>query len=223
MRSGIVALLFLIAWYVLSASAASAGWCGTCVDVVDGDTIVVLREEKRLRIRLSVADAPERGQDGYGEAKAFVAGKALARRVLVREIGRAAHGRVEAVVMVDGMVVNLELVKLGHAMVAVPYCRDGSLSMWLYYQRQARKAGLGIWATPEPLPPWTYRAMDKAARAALRHGGFDADAPFRGNGGSRIFHASSCRHFTAKGNVVSFATRENALAGGFRPCKRCAP
>lgn len=203
--------------------AFSASWHGVCIDVVDGDTIDVLREQERVRIRLAVVDAPEVGQDGYAEAKAYVAEKALGRRVLVHELGRAAHGRVAAMVLIDNTPVNLEIVKQGHGMVAEPYCRDGSLSMWAYYQRQAERMAVGIWARPAPLPPWEYRRMDAAARGAARHGGFDEDAPYRGNIRSRIFHESSCRHFSAVNNKATFPTRTSAVAGGFRPCKQCDP
>ena len=50
-----------------------------------------------------------------------------------------------------------------------------------------------------------------------------AGAGYRGNLQSRIFHAAGCRYFTCKNCTAEFASREQALKAGFRPCKVCRP
>ena len=45
----------------------------------------------------------------------------------------------------------------------------------------------------------------------------------RGNLKSKVFHAPGCRYYLCKACVVIFATREEALAAGYRPCKVCNP
>jgi len=50
-----------------------------------------------------------------------------------------------------------------------------------------------------------------------------AATAYHGNRNSRIFHGVSCRYYDCKNCVVVFATRQAALAAGYRPCKVCRP
>ena len=47
--------------------------------------------------------------------------------------------------------------------------------------------------------------------------------PFRGNESSRIFHRTSCNSCNEKGCAAAFASREDALKAGFKPCGLCKP
>ncbi|HHW16236.1 MAG TPA: thermonuclease family protein [Methanothermobacter sp.] len=88
---------------------------GYCYHVVDGDTIDV---EGVGRIRLVGVNTPERGQPGYQEAKDFVEEMCLGKTVYL-DIDDAEnydkYGRVLAVVYVDGMNLNRELLRRGYA------------------------------------------------------------------------------------------------------------
>jgi competence protein ComEC len=44
-----------------------------------------------------------------------------------------------------------------------------------------------------------------------------------GNRNSHIFHRPSCHSLPAEKNRIYFKTREEAVAAGYRPCKRCKP
>jgi micrococcal nuclease len=90
---------------------------GYCPHVVDGDTIDV---EGVGRIRFVGVDTPERGERGYQEAKDFVKSSCLGKTVGL-DIDNAKHydkyGRVLAVVYVDSVNLNAELLKRGYAEV----------------------------------------------------------------------------------------------------------
>lgn len=90
---------------------------GSCYHVVDGDTIDV---EGVGRIRLVGVNTPERGQPGYREAKDFVKSMCLGRTVQLDIDDAKRHdkyGRVLAVVYVDGVNLNRELLRRGYAEV----------------------------------------------------------------------------------------------------------
>lgn len=90
----------------------ASGYCG---HVVDGDTIDV---EGVGRVRFVGVNTPERGQPGYREAKDFVISRCLGRTVQLDIDDARSHdryGRVLAVVYVDGVNLNRELLRRGYA------------------------------------------------------------------------------------------------------------
>jgi micrococcal nuclease len=90
---------------------------GYCSYVVDGDTIDV---NGVGRIRFVGVNTPERGEAGYQEAKDFVKNMCLGKTVYL-DIDNAKHydkyGRVLAVVYVNNVNLNAELLKRGYAEV----------------------------------------------------------------------------------------------------------
>ena len=90
---------------------------GFCDYVVDGNTIEVSGVGK---IRLVGIDAPNKGQPGYQEASDFVKSKCLGK-VVYLDIDDAKnkdkYGRILAVVFVDGINLNVELLKRGYAQI----------------------------------------------------------------------------------------------------------
>ncbi len=90
---------------------------GYCYHVVDGDTIDV---EGVGRIRFVGVNTPERGEPGYQEAKDYVKNMCLGKIVYL-DIDDEKHydkyGRVLAVVYVDSVNLNAELLKRGYAEV----------------------------------------------------------------------------------------------------------
>jgi len=90
---------------------------GLCENVVDGDTIDVVGVG---RVRLVGIDTPEIRQTGYEEATNYVKSKCLGKTVYL-DIDNAKpkdkYGRTLAIVYVDGINVNQELLKLDYAKV----------------------------------------------------------------------------------------------------------
>ena len=54
----------------------------------------------------------------------------------------------------DGLDVNRELVAQGVAWVYRKYSDDAEL---LRLEAEAKQNGLGLWADPNPIPPWEWR------------------------------------------------------------------
>ncbi|HBJ86605.1 MAG TPA: hypothetical protein DDZ88_22660 [Verrucomicrobiales bacterium] len=66
--------------------------------------------------------------------------------------------RTLAVVMVEGVNANLEMVRRGLAWRFDKYSKDEAL---LAAQNAAKGARRGLWADPAPIPPWEWRARAK--------------------------------------------------------------
>lgn len=82
--------------------------------------------------------------------KASIFGKT----VQVVDQGKDRSGRWIARVYVDGVDINRELVAQGAAWHYAAASSDPSLAP---LQEQARSRRLGLWAQPDPLPPWEWR------------------------------------------------------------------
>jgi micrococcal nuclease len=90
---------------------------GKCYKVVDGDTIDV---EGVGRVRFVGVNTPERGQTGYQTAKDYVTRMCLGKTVgldIDNAKNKDKYDRTLAVVYVDGVNVNQELLKKGYAEV----------------------------------------------------------------------------------------------------------
>lgn len=80
---------------------------------------------------------------------------------------------------------------------------------------------------PQPVPPITD-TYNQASVPPTR--GLPAPEPqaatadnYRGNTNTQKFHRKGCRHFSCTNCTVKFATREEAIQAGFRPCGTCDP
>lgn len=128
------------------------------VGVQDGDTLTCLDENnQQQKIRLAEIDAPELGQDFGKVSREALAGMVFGKTVEVVDEGKDRYGRWLAHVLVNGTDVNREMVSTGNAWHYAAYSRDKSLGQ---LQSQARGQQIGLWAQPNPVPPWEYRATE---------------------------------------------------------------
>ena len=65
-------------------------------------------------------------------------------------------------ILPDGRVLNRELVKAGFAWWYRKYAPGNKALEQL--EREAQEAKRGLWAEPEPVPPWEWRIMRKQYR-----------------------------------------------------------
>jgi micrococcal nuclease len=144
-----------------SATANTHLW--KVVGVHDGDTVTCLDENnQQQKIRLAEIDAPEVSQD-YGKvSREALAGMVFGKTIQVVDDGRDRYGRWIGHLYVDGVDVNRQMVATGMAWHYAAYSKDPSLGS-LQSQAQAQK--LGLWAQPNPLPPWDYRKNGKKKAA----------------------------------------------------------
>lgn len=96
----------------------------TVTDVIDGDTVKIVYEGEIRSVRLLNIDAPERGADGYGQArealKLIIGGRGVRLEWKNDEPATDVFGRLLAYVWVedsDGREIcaNIEMVRLGHS------------------------------------------------------------------------------------------------------------
>jgi endonuclease YncB( thermonuclease family) len=126
------------------------------VGVLDGDTIEVLHNGRAERIRLSGIDCPEKGQ-AYGKrAKQAASELVFGKDVTLQTHGHDKYGRTLAdVLLPDGTNVNHTLVKDGWCWWYRKYAPGDTELEQL--EKSAREAKKGLWADPQPVPPWEWR------------------------------------------------------------------
>lgn len=96
-----------------------------CTRVVDGDTIIVQNADGTLdRVRLAAVDAPEKGQPGFSEARAYLASRVEGKRVRLEGCRRDRYRRRLAHIYRGRWWIQLALVKHGHAVQMEKYSHD---------------------------------------------------------------------------------------------------
>lgn len=120
------------------------------IDVIDGDTLDINTTE---RIRLSGINTPETGECFYQEAKDVLKELTLNKDVLLeRDLSdKGKYGRLLRYVYVDGVFVNVELVKGGYARVYDKYKDDTKRYHELKEAELIAKGNnLGVWVCEDP-------------------------------------------------------------------------
>lgn len=127
---------------------------GKCVSVSDGDTIGVMRNGKKIRVRLDCIDAPEKCQACGTKAKQFTSELVFGKVVTVEVKGHDKYGKTIGRVFVNRKDINLELVKNGYAWHYKRYSPDPAFAK---AEAEAKSNKRGLWALPNPIPPWEFR------------------------------------------------------------------
>jgi endonuclease YncB( thermonuclease family) len=130
---------------------------GKVIRVADGDSIQVMLQSGRMKVRLASIDAPERDQPGGREATAALAARVKGRQVSLEVVDQSdGYGRLVAVVWLGDENVNEWLVRQGYAWAfRGRYLHDRQLCV---VERAAREAALGLWSrTERNYAPWEWR------------------------------------------------------------------
>ena len=132
---------------------SSSGNYHYCSYVVDGDTIIVIIDGKKEKVRLIGVDAPETDgpytkEEPYGrEASAFTKKVTEGENVRLEYDlqKRDKYGRILAYVYLeDGTFLNAELIKQGYAAVFRKF-RFKYRDDFIRYESEARKSKEGLW------------------------------------------------------------------------------
>lgn len=157
------ALLFL---FLACACSRGEAADGRVVGVRDGDSMVVLRGGIGVEVRLEGIDCPELAQKFGRAAKRFTADLVFGKQVRLVGKGRDRYDRELAeVFLADGRSLNRALVEAGLAWWYRNYSTDATLEA---LERTARRQRRGLWADPEPVPPWDFRASDQRRTGGRR-------------------------------------------------------
>jgi micrococcal nuclease len=185
-----------------SSSTAVEPLRGKVISVSDGDTLKLLVGRDTVTVRLDGIDAPESGQSFGGRAKQALAEAVQGKSVVVHARGTDRYGRTLGGILVDGIDVNAMLVERGWAWHYKQYSRDAKLAA---LELQARAAKRGLWADSQPLPPWEFRARQRATASGVEttaqtahaadQAGPAGQTQFWLNTSSGVRHNSRCEHF----------------------------
>lgn len=160
-------------------AAAARTLAGRVVGVSDGDTITVLGAGNRqTRVRLLGIDAPESRQAFGAASKRSLSDLVFDREVVVEYEKTDGYGRTLGKVLAGGADVNLEQVRAGLAWHYKYYQDDQSPADRRLYgeaEAEARAARRGLWADPDPGPPWDFRRGKRPAAGEEGEAGGAAD------------------------------------------------
>jgi endonuclease YncB( thermonuclease family) len=129
------------------------------IGVTSGDAIVVLLDNnKQVKVRLEGIDCPELKQEYGDSAKMATVALCFKKRVRVETVGLDHYGRTLAFVYVGDVCVNKELLRKGLAWHYVEFNSDPELAQ---LETEARNNKVGLWQQPEPIAPWDFRYKKK--------------------------------------------------------------
>lgn len=130
------------------------------VQVTGGDSLRIVTESGKVRIRLFGIDAPEKRQPCESKGRNWDCGSAAAKRLIDLAADRPAvcvqrasdrFRRIYAVCTVDGQDINEVMVRAGMALAV----RDQS-DDYVAAEEEAKAEGIGVWQG-EFMMPWDYR------------------------------------------------------------------
>lgn len=153
--------LCLLAICFIILPSLTWAWSGKVISVADGNTITVLHNYNQVKVRLYGIDTPESDQAFGKEAEQFTSDMVFRKEVYVERMAKDRYGRQVGLVFVDKTLVNEELVKVGLAWVYWKYCHHPICEGWKNFQLRARMNKRGLWADPDPIPPWQFRRKKK--------------------------------------------------------------
>ncbi len=138
---------------------------GRATRVHDGDSFALLTVDgRRLQIRVSGIDAPEKGQAFADRSRRHLSALLVQQDLLIAPIKNDVYGRVVAAVSADGQDVGLAQLRAGMAWHFRRYARDQSIEQRQAYARaeaQAREVRAGLWRDRDPLEPWLFREKQR--------------------------------------------------------------
>ena len=128
---------------------------GTVLTVTDGDTVAVLLSSGRIEVRLHGIDAPERGQVGGSESRAFLRKLVERKAVDLEPVDQDRYERMVAVLYLGATNVNAEMVRAGHAWADRQYLSIADRDLCAL-EDGARGSRRGVWKG-DVIAPWEWR------------------------------------------------------------------
>jgi len=158
MRLILTILLFLI----LPGTSFSCDKCDIVIDVIDGDTVIILCEGEKRPVHLVTVDAPQLEQPYGKEAKLFTEKLLLNNVATISYIDR---NRATDIVSASGSSLKWGLVRGGLAWYPENH-KENELRNVAdklgKYERKARRGRKGLWADDNPQAPWTIHRHTEA-------------------------------------------------------------
>lgn len=125
--------------------ASLFAFVGKVVSIHDGDTITVLQNKQKIKVRLFGIDAPEKKQDYGQRSKQFLASLIAGQVVEVEPKGKDRYKRTLGIIYFKGQDINAQMVLNGYAWAYVKYSR-----IYVDQEKLARENKRGLWQSNDP-------------------------------------------------------------------------
>jgi len=130
------------------------------VGIADGDTLTArcgaADSYQQVKIRLAEIDAPEKQQPFGQQSKAYLSELCFQQLATITPKTVDRFGRTVALVQCRGQDASAALVTAGMAWAFTRYLTDPTIAQ---LEAQARHHRAGLWADPQPVAPWDFRAQ----------------------------------------------------------------
>jgi len=110
----------------------------------------------KYRIRLRGVDAPEHGQSYGEEAKQILLNLVKGKPLQILVYDKDQYGRLVGDIYSEGVFIQEVLLKKGSVWHYKKYDQRPELAMW---EKEARAAHVGLWASSNPQKPWEWRKI----------------------------------------------------------------
>lgn len=160
MKSVFIALLALLAGSPALADTFNA----KVIAVLDGDTLLVLRDGAKVKVRMANIDAPEKDQAFGMQSRQSLVDMVLKKQVSINSQAVDQYGRVVGLVTEGGRSVNEEQVRRG---MAWEYSHFHSDKSYIALQQAAQQSRRGLWSQGAPQAPWLWRKTHPAEKSAV--------------------------------------------------------
>ena len=129
---------------------------GKVIKVYDGDTLTMLVDGKKERVRFYGIDAPERNQPFGIESRDFVASKVMNKEIKVKVTDVDRYGRNIGKIYYDrNKYLNLESIEKGYSWWYEYYASNEK--QFEMGQEMARRNRRGLWESEHPINPSDWR------------------------------------------------------------------
>lgn len=155
MKNWILSVLLL-----LLTLPAYADFYGKVVRVTDGDTIIVLKDKKQIRVRLYGIDAPESKQAFGNKSRQYLANIIAGKQVKIVDKGNDIYKRLLGYVIYNNQNVNELMVANGYAW-AYSYRNQYAVPKFKTLENRARSQRKGLWIDKHPINPYQFRKKNK--------------------------------------------------------------
>ncbi len=154
-------LIALLCCLALSVQAET--FSAQVIMVMDGDTVMVLHDGQKIKIRLANIDAPEKAQTFGQQARDSLQEMIGKKQVQIDSQAIDQYGRVVGTISLDGRNINQQQVQRG---MAWEYSHFHSDKTYLALQSDAQQARRGLWSQANPQPPWAWRKQHPSTQPA---------------------------------------------------------
>lgn len=162
--------LFLIPLIALSFPMEKTEITGKCLKVLDGDTIILSRGDKKLKVRLAFIDAPEIKQRSFYTnnpigvmSQNFLENIILGKNIRLKTYGKGKYGRTLAEIYYQDENINLLMVEEGMALLYKfsPYPSNLHRAQYHSANHRASISRRGLWSEFGFYRPDIYRRVSR--------------------------------------------------------------